>query len=58
MFSVREVAAIAVRCVSESHSGKEMEGLTAEVFGGDFELVQKTGRSLNPYFKCHWLSSD
>ena len=40
---------------------EEMEGLTAEVFGGDFELVQKTGRSLkivNPYFKRHWLSND
>ena len=45
----------------QSHSGEEMEGLTAEVFGGDFELVQKIGRSLkivNPYFKRHWLSSD
>ena len=60
VFSER-LAAITVRCVSESHTGEEMEGLTAEVFGGNFELVQKTGRSLkivNPDFKRHWLSSE
>ena len=28
------------RCESESYSGEEIKGLTAKVFGGDFDLVQ------------------
>ena len=52
------MAAITVRCVSESHSGEEMEGLTAEVFKGDFEFVQKTDRSLKIVNPHYWLSSE
>ena len=31
---------LAVRCESESYSSEQIEGLTAKVFGGDFELVR------------------
>ena len=36
VFSQRET----VRWGSESYSGKEIEGLTAKVFGGESELVR------------------
>ena len=40
-FLSEKLAAITVRCVSESHGGEEMEGLTAEVFGEILRLSRR-----------------
>jgi hypothetical protein len=42
-----------VKCESESYSAEGVGGLTAKVFGGDFDLFRRTCslKIVNPYFK-------